>query len=312
MHSTDLSPWQLSHASHEDDRRRERSARAVTVLTAVTMVIEIAAGTMLGSMALLADGWHMGTHAAALGLAAFVYWYARHRASDRRFSFGTGKVDALGGFASAVALGVVALMMGIESARRMIEPVAIRFDEALWVALLGLAVNLVCAVLLQRHGGSGHHGHVHEHAPTHDHDFNLRGALMHVIADALTSVLAIIALVAGKFWGWNWMDPAMGIVGSVLIAWWSFGLIRSTSRLLLDRDMDPALNARIRAAIEKDHGDSVVDLHIWRIGSRYSAGVVSIVTHHPQPPEYYKALVAQHADIQHLTVEVNTCPCPNP
>lgn len=308
MHSTDLSPWQYDHASHQDDRKREHSARLVTLLTAAMMVIEIVAGTLLGSMALLADGWHMGTHAAALGLAAFVYWYARQRAADRRFSFGTGKVDALGGFASAVALGVVAAIMGIESVRRFFDPVAIRFDEALWVAALGLVVNLVCAGLLFRHS---HHPHAHgdsgRHDDHHHQDYNLRGALLHVLADAVTSVLAIIALIAGKFWGWQWMDPAMGIVGSLLIAHWSYGLIRGTSRTLLDRDIDPNLSERVRAAIEGGSEDRVSDLHIWRIGSRYLAGVVSVVTHEPRAPEHYKALVAQHAHIHHLTVEVNTC-----
>ncbi len=303
MHTTDLSPWQYSHASHQDDRKRERSARLVTLLTAVMMVIEVAAGTLLGSMALLADGWHMGTHAAALGLAAFVYWYARHRAADRRFSFGTGKVDALGGFASAVALGVVAVIMGLESLHRIVEPVAIRFDEALWVAALGLVVNLVCAALLFRHG----HSHDEHGEHDHHHDFNLRGALLHVFADAVTSVLAIVALIAGKFWGWQWMDPAMGIVGALLIAQWSYGLAKGSSRTLLDRDIDPDLSARVRAAIEGGTEDRVSDLHIWRIGSRYLAGVVSVVTHEPRAPEHYKSLVSRHAHIHHLTVEVNTC-----
>jgi len=205
-------------------------------------------------------------------------------------------------------------MMALESVRRMFEPVAISFDEALWVAVLGLAVNLICAAMLLRHSHHGHthdsepknaHGHTHGHH--HQHDFNLRGALLHVLADAATSVLAIAALIAGKYWGWLWMDPAMGIVGSMLIASWSIGLIRSTSRLLLDRDSDPQLSERVRGAIERGSDDKVVDLHIWRIGSRYLAGIVSIVTHHPRPPEHYKALVARHADIQHLTVEVNTC-----
>lgn len=309
MHSSDLSRWQYDHASHDEDQQREHSARTVTVLTLAMMVIEIAAGTALGSMALLADGWHMGTHAVALGLAAFVYWYARKRATDRRFSFGTGKVDALGGFASAITLGVVALIMGAESIRRMFDPVAIRYDEALWVAVLGLAVNLLCAFLLSRHGH--HHAHDQDdaegHDHHHDHDYNLRGALLHVMADAATSVLAIVALIAGKFWEWTWMDPAMGIVGALLIAYWASGLIRATSQLLLDRDVDPAVNERVRAAIESGSDDRVADLHIWRIGSRYLAGVVSVVTHHPQPPEHYKALVLQQADIKHLTIEVNTC-----
>jgi cation diffusion facilitator family transporter len=270
----------------------------------------------------------MGTHAAALGLAAFVYWYARHRATDPRFSFGTGKVDALGGFASAVALGVVAAIMAVESVQRLVEPVAIRFDEALWVAVIGLVVNLVCAWMLLRHAPHGHvHGHAHDQGNGHGHDyhhdhghdvarddvgrgqhnFNLRGALIHVLADALTSVLAIVALVAGMLWGLTWMDPAMGIVGAALIAHWSYGLIKATGMLLLDRDVDPALSERVRAAIEHTGKDRVADIHIWRIGSRYLAGVVSVVSQEPRPPEYYKALVSRHAAIQHLTVEVNTC-----
>lgn len=303
MHGSDLSRWQYSHASHDENPGREHSALAVTALTLLMMVVEIVAGTMLGSMALLADGWHMGTHAAALGLAAFVYWYARRRAGDRRFSFGTGKVDALGGFASAMALGVVAVIMGAESISRLLNPVPIRYDEALWVAVLGLAVNLLCIFLLSRHG----HHHGHGNPAEHDHDYNLRGALLHVLADAVTSVLAIVALIAGKLWDWTWMDPAMGIFGALLIAHWSYGLIKATSQLLLDRDVDPAVTERVRAAIESGSDDRVADLHVWRIGSRYLAGVVSVVTHHPQPPEYYKSLVLRHADIKHLTIEVNTC-----
>ncbi len=276
----------------------------VILLTAVTMVVEVVVGMMTNSMALLADGWHMGTHAAALGITAFAYAYARRHKDDPRYTFGTGKVGVLGGFTSAVVLGVVALLVAIESIQRLYEPLTIRFNEALAVAALGLVVNVVSAWLLKDH----HHetedlgGHVHHH-----HDHNLRGAYLHVMADALTSVLAIVALIAGKSLGWVWMDPAMGIVGSLLIARWSWGLIRDTGDILLDGAVDPEKIQSIREAIESDTDNCVSDLHIWRVGPHHLAAVISVVTHTPNPPEYYKVLLEGHGELAHVTVEVHRC-----
>src|SRR5262245_13500969 len=228
MHRQELHRWQHHHSFGTELRTGgERRTRWVIGLTLTMMALEIAAGTAFGSMALLADGWHMGTHAAALGVAAFAYAYARRHAGDSRYSFGTGKVGALGGFASATGLAVAALLIFAESAERLASPVSIRFDEAIAVACLGLAVNVACALLLREdHGEVGFAGHAH-------HDHNLRGAYLHVLADALTSGLAIAALTAGKLLGWSWMDPIMGLVGSLVIARWSYALLKDTSRVLL-------------------------------------------------------------------------------
>jgi cation diffusion facilitator family transporter len=275
MHLQDLGPWSHAH-TFETDRvaRGERRTRWVVAITVSMMIAEIAAGTVFGSMALLADGWHMGTHAAALGVAAFAYAYARRHAADPRYSFGTGKVGALGGFASAVGLAVAALLVLVESATRLARPVVIRFDEAIAVAVLGLAVNLVCAWLLRdrdhghehREEEQGHSHGDHDHAHGHHRDHNLRAAYLHVLADALTSVFAIAALVTGKVLGWTWMDPAMGIVGALVIARWSAGLLKDTSAVLLDAEVTTARRDAIRSAIEAGRDDRVSDLHVWRVG----------------------------------------------
>jgi cation diffusion facilitator family transporter len=301
------------------------------------MVAEVVAGTLSGSMALLADGWHMGTHAAALGVTLFAYVYARRHARDPRYSFGTGKVGALGGFASAVGLAVVALLVLVESARRLASPVAIRFEEAIGVAFVGLAVNLGCALLLREHdhghahganadeNDGGHHdddhdrdhGHADEHGGgTHQghghaddgghHDHNLRSAYFHVLADALTSVCAILALSGGRLLGWTWLDPTMGIVGSLVIARWSWGLLRDTSAVLLDAELSPARVAAIRTAVEAvDPDGRVADLHVWRVGRRHLAAIVSVVSGAPRPPAEYKAALGRFGDLSHLTVEVH-------
>jgi cation diffusion facilitator family transporter len=288
------------------------------VLTATMMVVEIVAGVWFGSMALLADGWHMGTHVAAFGIALFAYRYARTHADSPRFAFGTGKVSALGGFASAVALVVVALVMAMESVLRMIEPKPIHFNEAIGVAVAGLLVNLVCGLML--HGrlvhGEGHdHGHDergHEHQ-----DHNLRAAYLHVLADALTSVLAIVALVFGKYFGWVWMDPAMGLAGAAVITKWSHGLVRDTSGFLLDGAVDGDIKAAIRAAIEGDSDNLIADLHVWHLGPHDLSATLSVVTHHPHPPEYYKRLLSGIRNLSHVLVEVNavegrSCLMPSP
>ncbi len=298
MHLTDLGIWQHTHAFGMDrPRTGERRTRWVVLLTAAMMIVEVVAGMMLGSLALLADGWHMGTHAAALGIALFAYIYARRRACDPRFSFGTGKVGALGGFGSAVVLAVVALLILGESLVRIGSPVTIHFDQAIAVALLGLAVNLASAFLLS--GAETGHPHAHDH--------NLRGAYLHVMADALTSVLAIGALLAGKLLGWIWMDPVMGVVGSLVIARWSLGLLRDTSRVLLDGDWSGNLSRELRETLEATDDNRVADLHLWRIGTSQLAAIISIVTRHPRPPSYYKAMLGGWPELAHVTVEVQPC-----
>jgi len=309
----DLAPWRHGH-TFETDRptEGERRTRWVVAITLVMMAAEIAAGLAFGSMALLADGWHMGTHAAALGVAVFAYVYARSHAADPRYSFGTGKVGALGGFASAVGLAVVALLVLTESAARLASPVGIRFDEAIAVAFTGLAVNLLSAWLLRgEHGHANpdpdpdpdrdhHHGHDHHHGRDH----NLRAAYLHVLADALTSVLAIVALLTGKTLGWTWMDPVMGIVGAIVIARWSLGLLRDTSAVLLDAEVGSAQREAIRAAVETS-ADRVADLHVWRVGPRRLAAIVSVVSPAPRPPAEYAARLRRFEHLAHVTVEVH-------
>lgn len=303
MHEQELHRWQHDHAFGTQARTRaERRTLWVVAITLAMMVVEVAAGAIFGSMALLADGWHMGTHAAALGVAVFAYVYARRHSDDPRYSFGTGKVGALGGFASATGLAVVSLLIFAESAQRLASPVAIRFDEAIAVACVGLAVNVLCALLLREdHHHHGDEGHAH-------HDHNLRGAYLHVLADALTSLLAIAALSTGKLLGWTWMDPVMGLVGSLVIARWSHGLLRDTSRVLLDAELSPARHEAIRKAIESEPGSRVADLHVWRVGPRHLAAIVSVVAHAPLEPDHYKRLVAEQRDLVHVTVEVHRCP----
>jgi cation diffusion facilitator family transporter len=306
--------WTHSHAFGTAERHAgERRTRWVVALTLAMMVAEIAAGTAFGSMALLADGWHMGTHAAALGVAVFAYVYARRHAADPRYSFGTGKVGALGGFASAAGLAVVALLVFWESVERLAAPVAIRFDHAIGVAVLGLLVNLGSALLLhdqeQGHGGVGsrhEHQHDHGHGPAHVHrDHNLRGAYLHVVADALTSLLAIVALVTGKFLGWAFMDPLMGVAGSVVIARWSLGLLRDSAAVLLDAEVAPERRDVIRAAIERGGDAAVSDLHVWRVGPRHLAAIVAVVADRPEAPDAYRRRLAGMDDLVHVTVEVN-------
>lgn len=291
--------------------RNERRTWLVIAITAIMMAVEITAGSIYGSMALVADGWHMSTHAAAMLIAALAYMFARRNARNPRFTFGTGKLGDLAGFASAVVLALIALLIGWESLLRFQAPVAINFPQAIAVAVTGLGVNLLCAWLLRddhthRHHGHGHH-HEHEH---HDHgraaDNNLRGAYLHVLADALTSVLAIAALILGGLYGWNWMDPAMGIVGSLVIARWSWGLIRDAGSVLLDYlPADEGLPDEIRAAVETDD-DTITDLHVWQLGPGHRGAIVSIRSPRPQPAEAYKAKLARIRDLSHVTVEVET------
>jgi len=299
----DLDKWRHRHDFHEATRHGERNTKRVILLTLATMVLEIATGLFSGSMALLADGWHMGTHAVALGITLLAYRFARRHADNPLYSFGTGKVGVLGGFTSAVVLALVALLMAAESLERLFTPVTIRFNEAIIVAIIGLTVNLVSAFLLQ-HRSHHDHGH-HAGAKHHHHDHNLKAAYFHVLADALTSVLAIFALLTGKALGWVWMDPVMGVVGAIIIARWAYGLLRDTSKILLDRDVDLQTVAQIYDRIESKSDGKVTDIHIWRIGSGQLAGIISIVTPNPQAPEYYKHLLSEYEELVHITVEVN-------
>ncbi|MBN9360720.1 MULTISPECIES: CDF family Co(II)/Ni(II) efflux transporter DmeF [unclassified Devosia] len=297
----------------DDHHRNERRTWLVIAITATMMVVEIAAGTIYGSMALIADGWHMSTHAAAMLIAALAYMFARRHAKNPRFTFGTGKLGDLAAFASAVVLALIALLIGWESLMRFYSPVAINFQQAIIVACIGLAVNLVCAWLLRgdhAHHGHGHHSHDHDgHQNGHAHDRhagdnNLRAAYLHVLADALTSVLAIVALLLGSLYGWNWMDPAMGIVGGLVIARWSWGLVRDAGGVLLDFvPSSEDLPAEIRDAIETD-SDKVVDLHVWQLGPGHRGAIVVIKAASPQPASEYRARLAHIHDLSHVTIEV--------
>jgi len=309
MHIHTLSNWQHGHDFSLIHTQGESRTRQVLVLTAVTMLFEVAAGIAYGSMALLADGWHMGTHVAAFFITIFAYRYAKKHANDQAFTFGTGKVSVLGGFASAIALAVVSLVMIVESAQRLISPQAIHFNEAIGVALLGLLVNLVSAFLLQGH----HHGEQHEHAGNlHHHDHNLKAAYLHVLADAFTSLLAIIALFSGKFLGWTWLDPIMGIVGAAVISRWAYGLLKETSPILLDGSIDDGYLKAIRKRIESSQDNRVSDMHVWKVGPADYAAIISIVTHYPQDIDSYKNLLRDFRELSHLTLEINNCqsePC---
>ena len=302
MQPHDLQRWRHTHRFNDTFLKSEQNTRQVILLTVTMMVVEIVTGFMFGSMALLADGWHMGTHAAALGITAFAYSYARRNADDPRYSFGTGKVGVLGGFASAIVLAIVALLMAAESLQRLFAPAPIRFNEAIAVAVIGLIVNLFSAFLLQRGGTPSHH---HEAGHHHPEDHNLKAAYLHVLADALTSFLAIIALFTGKVFGWIWMDPLMGIVGAIVITRWAYGLLMDTSKILLDRNVGRDKVAAVRTAIESEADSKVADIHIWQIGSNQISVIVSIVAHDPKPPDHYKNLIADILDMQHVTIEVN-------
>ena len=291
--------------------RNERRTWLVIAITAAMMVIEITAGTLYGSMALVADGWHMSTHAGAMLIAALAYRYARRNAGNSRFTFGTGKVGDLAAFASAVVLALVALLIAWESVMRFYRPVEIDFRQAIVVAVIGLAVNLLCAWLLREDHSHEHaHGHAHGHSHGHDHapDNNLRAAYMHVLADALTSVLAIGALTLGSLYSWDRLDPAMGIVGGLVIARWSWGLIRDTGRVLLDYvPADEDLPDEIRAALETDT-DTITDLHVWQLGPGRRAGIAAIRSTAPLSLDAYRAKLSHIPDLSHMTIEIERAP----
>ena len=305
MRTQSLESWQHSHAflgpRHDENERR---TWAVVALTAATMVAEIAGGSVFGSMALVADGWHMATHAGALAMAALAYRFARRHAGDERFGFGTGKFGDLAGYSSAIVLAVIALLVGYESVVRLLDPVSIGFDQAIAIAAVGLGVNLASAWLLREGPAHVHHGE--NHGPGH-HDHNLRAAYAHVLADALTSVLAIVALLAGRLFGWVWMDPVMGLVGAVIVANWAAGLLRSSGAVLLDTVPCARLAAQVKGRLEQGT-DRVADLHLWRLGPGHLGVVASIVSEAPQPPDAYKARLAGVAGLSHVTIEVHACP----
>jgi cation diffusion facilitator family transporter len=309
MHSHSLDRWTHDHVflgqRHE---RNERRTWFVVALTVAMMVGEITAGTLFGSMALLADGWHMATHAAALGIAALAYFFARQHARSARFSFGTGKFGDLAAFSSAIILGLIAVQIAYESAQRLFHPVPIAFGEAIPIAVLGLFVNLASAWLLRDDHDHHHgHGHSHSHDAHHHHDNNLRAAYIHVLADAATSVLAIAALVIAMVSQWVWTDPVVGIVGSLVIASWAYGLIRDSGAVLLDVSADKDLETVIRDRIETK-GDRVTDLHLWQVGPGHCAAVISVISDNPLPPATYKRRLGGLKRLCHITVEVERCP----
>ena len=305
MHIYTLDKWQHKHDFTAISPANERKTLSVVLLTAGMMGLEIVAGAFFGSMALLADGWHMGTHAAALGITLFAYRYARRQANKPLYTFGAGKVSVLGGFTSAVVLQVVAILMGIEAVGRLLTPQTIRFGEAIGVAVLGLAVNLLSVRLL----GADHHPHEHdddEHNHSHA-DHNLKAAYLHVLADTLTSVLAILALVAGSFLGWVWLDAVMGIVGSLVISRWAIGLLRETGHILLDGQAKGELVLKVRSILEADADTRIADLHVWQVSEHDAAAIVSLVTHYPRPVGHYRNLLASLPALAHVTIEINVC-----
>ncbi len=309
VHTEHLGEGTHDHVFNQDQERAgEKRTLLIVVLTAVMMVIEVVAGWFYGSMALLADGLHMASHATALGIAVLAYVISRRLANDRRFSFGVGKINSLAAFASAVMLLGFALVMAIESADRLINPHVIAFDQALIVAIAGLIVNGVSAwVLMSTPRDHGHTHHDHSDDGHHHHDHNLRAAYLHVLADALTSLLAIVALLAGKYMGANWLDPAMGIVGAILVTRWSYGLIRESSWVLLDSQAQDHQLATLRESFEKHTTDRIADLHIWSIGHGIHAAEIVVLSDDPKTPDHYKSLIPAQLWIVHSTVEVHQC-----
>jgi len=314
MNNTNLSEWIHDHIFNEANESAEKSTRLVMWITASMMLIEITAGWWFNSMALLADGWHMSSHAVAIGLSAFAYAAARKYANDSRFAFGTWKIEVLAGFTSAIFLLGVAAMMVIGSIERLLSPEIIHYQEAIIVGIFGLIVNIVCAWLLghahhdhDHSHGDHHHGHDHHH--NHQHDLNLKSAYTHVIADAATSVLAIVALVGGWIYGWSWLDPVMGIIGAILVAVWAKGLVKETAKVLLDREMDHPVVEEIREVLSSENDSNstrVTDLHVWRVGKNAYACSISLVTKDQTlTPAAIKQQLSVHDEIVHTTIEIH-------
>lgn len=322
MHAQILKNLQHTHDFSVINRKGEHRTRLVLILTFFTMCIEITAGVLFNSMALLADGWHMATHVAAFMITLFAYRYSRLHAHDHTFAFSPGKVGVLGGFASCIALSIVSLLMLIESGEHFFNPTNIHYDEAIVVASFGLLINLLSAFLLKdnHHHHSHHHSaeHTHEHKHEHHHahhDHNLKAAYTHVIADALTSILALTALGIGKYYGFGHiLDPLMGVIGALVIAHWSYGLLRETSPVLIDESIAFRYKQAITEHLESDADNRVADLHIWRVGPGHFAVIISIVSDNPQTPSYYKERLHKfhtfdgRNTLSHITIEVNQCP----
>jgi cation diffusion facilitator family transporter len=322
MHSKHHQQLQHDH-TFEQDRKRPGENRSLIVIaiTLVMMLVEIIGGIVYGSMALLADGLHMASHAVALSITVFAYIYARRNARNPQFSFGTGKVNALGGFSGAILLGLFAVFMAVESIHRLLNPVDIVFNQAIFVAIVGLVVNGVCVFILGGDEHDHHHAHYHlddekhhhgdkKHQHTsvaHSHDHNLKSAYLHVIADALTSILAIVALLAAKYFGWLWMDPIMGIIGGLLVARWSVSLLKETSNVLLDHQAAKPLREKVRSYIEKDGDSEIIDLHIWSIGPSIYSALITVVAHQAKTAEQYKSQLPEDLGLVHVSVEVHQC-----
>lgn len=312
MHAHDLAEWRHDHVFDTGNAAGERGTRVVMWITAAMMIVEIAAGWFYNSMALLADGLHMSSHAVAIGLSAFAYAAARRHAKDPRYAFGTWKIEVLGGFASAVFLLVIVALMVWGSVERLLRPEPIHYPEALAIAVLGLLVNLGCALILGKaHHHDHDHGHHHGHGHDHHHDLNLKSAYLHVVADAATSVAAIAALAGGWWLGWAWLDPVMGIAGAVVVAFWARGLIAETAKVLLDREMDHPVVDEIREVIRERGaaGETLIaDLHVWRVGRATHACALSLVTHDTQlTPRQVREWLAVHEEIVHSTIEIHRC-----
>lgn len=312
MHTHDLSAWTHNHQFDSGNPAAERSTLVVMWITAVMMLVEIAAGWWFNSMALLADGWHMSSHALAIGLSSFAYSAARRYANDPRFAFGTWKIEVLAGYSSAIFLMGVAALMVFGSVQRILSPQPIHYQQAMLVAAMGLVVNIVCAMIL---GNVHHHNHAdhrhHDDDHVHHHDLNLKSAYLHVVADAATSVLAIVALAGGLLYGWSWLDPVMGIVGAGLVAIWAKTLFIETGKVLLDREMDHPVVQEIRDVVETgldEGGNRIADIHVWRVGKSSYACALSVVTHdRALTPERIRKRLARHEEIVHATIEIHQC-----
>jgi len=309
MHTKNIADYQHAHIYHYSGEDTERRTMRVVLLTVVMMAVEIGAGWIFNSMALLADGWHMSTHAAALGVSWFAFVVARRYSSDGNFTFGTWKIEVLGGFISAILLALVAVVMVVVSIDRLLHPASIQFSQAIAVAVAGLLVNLVSVLMLTDHSHSHpHHGHPQSHDHTEGHDnLNLRAAYLHVVADAFTSILAIVALLGGKFMNWTWLDPIMGIVGAVMIGKWTWSLLRETGGILLDRGSDEGLKEEIRDAIETDADTKISDMHVLRVGPAAYACILALVAAKPHSVKTYKDRLKEVHELVHVSIEINLC-----